>query len=557
MRQVKARHISRQDNFVSSKGLAALLAAAFISVPLTAGAAPAVPNPGDSISRPQVADSKPLVENDGAVTASVPTGTKFKLQSVKVNHEGMKLKEDKLQNITQNIIGKEISAQELNAAVAEITAYARKAGYPAAIAYIPEQTAKEGNLQLNIEPGRFAKIIIENEGVLQERLPKGYLAGLKEGQIIRTGKMEKALHNLRDLPGVTVQAVLSPGAEQGTSDLTVKLAKGDVDTYVLYAENYGNKAAGRYRYGLQADWRNLGGSGSRLNAGVLISNSNQQGYNIGWETPVGHSATVMGIGYSHSNYELGSIYSQLGAKGRSDTVSLYGRTPLINRVMEGLNLVYGYNYRKLKDELNGMNFGGRHAHSFNLGLDGRARTTENVLLYNVTLHSGNMTPDSGVARLMAEAGGTKGRFTKGTFDVTGLQKLGGPFDVMLKLSGQKAASNLDSSEHIYLGGAKGIRAYPQGEASGDEGILGNLELRYHTPVKGLTLSTYFDAGTVKAEKSRSGNTTLKGWGLGLTYAQPNDWFARVDYARRIGFADNLSRDAESRGRLWFMAGKIF
>ncbi|WP_218122882.1 YDG domain-containing protein [Selenomonas ruminantium] len=79
----------------------------------------------------------------------------------------------------------------------------------------------------------------------------------------------------------------------------------------------------------------------------------------------------------------------------------------------------------------------------------------------------------------------------------------------------------------------------------------------HTPVKGLTLSTYFDASWVKAEKSGSNATTLKGWGFGLTYAQPNDWFARIDYARRIGFADNLSRDAESRSRIWFMVGKVF
>ena len=47
---------------------------------------------------------------------------------------------------------------------------------------------------------------------------------------------------------------------------------------------------------------------------------------------------------------------------------------------------------------------------------------------------------------------------------------------------------------MYLGGANGVRAYPQGEGSGDEGVLGTLELRYHTNLPGLILSTYFDAG---------------------------------------------------------------
>ncbi|MCR5439076.1 MAG: hypothetical protein K6F01_06535 [Selenomonas sp.] len=50
---------------------------------------------------------------------------------------------------------------------------------------------------------------------------------------------------------------------------------------------------------------------------------------------------------------------------------------------------------------------------------------------------------------------------------------------------------------------------------------------------------------------------MKGWGVGLTYAQPNDWFTRLDYARRIGLPDNFSRDAASHGRIWFIAGKVF
>ena len=91
-------------------------------------------------------------------------------------------------------------------------------------------------------------------------------------------------------------------------------------------------------------------------------------------------------------------------------------------------------------------------------------------------------------------------------------------------------------------------------ASGDEGILGNLEMLYHMPVPGLTLSTYFDADTVKTEKSQRGNITLKGWGIGLSYNKPSDWFVRLDYARCIGFANNLSKDVSSKQRVWFISG---
>ena len=533
------------------------MAAAFWAMPVNVWAAPAVPAPADSIERPQVQDNGPVVDVDSQKSAAAQTGTHFHLNSVAVNHADMKLKDAELNKLTAELTGREISSGELNAVVDKITVYARSHGYPAAIAYIPEQTAVEGNLTLNIEPGRFDTITVETNGVLQERLAKGYLAGLKKGDIIRTNKLEKALRNLRDLPGIGVEATLAPGSQQGTSNLTVKLRHHDIDSYVVYTENYGSRSAGRYRYGVQAEWRNLEGSGSRLNVGGLISNANQHGYNVGFETPVGHSATTVGIGYSYSNYELGNDYRRWGVKGYSHTVSLYGKTPLQNSGANGLNLIYAYNYRKLTDEFNGVNFGDRHSHSFSVGLNGRNRTAVNALQYNVTLHTGTLGTDSDTAETLAKAGGTKGRFTKGTMDATAVQKLGGPFDVLLKLSGQKAASNLDSSEHIYLGGARGVRAYPQGEASGDEGLLGTLELRYHTKVPGLTLSTYFDAGSVKIQKSVAGSTTLKGWGIGLTYSKPNDWFARFDYARRIGFADGLSQDANSKQRMWFIAGKMF
>ena len=136
--------------------------------------------------------------------------------------------------------------------------------------------------------------------------------------------------------------------------------------------------------------------------------------------------------------------------------------------------------------------------------------------------------------------------------------LGHATDILCKFSAQKASGNLDSSEHIYLGGAHGVRAYPQGEGSGDEGLMGTMELRWHTPVRGLTLSTYLDAGHVEIARSGDeGNMTLKGWGVGLSYTRPGNWFARLDYARRIGSDEFMSKEAESRGRIWFMAGKVF
>ena len=60
-----------------------------------------------------------------------------------------------------------------------------------------------------------------------------------------------------------------------------------------------------------------------------------------------------------------------------------------------------------------------------------------------------------------------------------------------------------------------------------------------------------------AREGLRGTETLKGWGVGLAYNKPSDWFARLDYARRIGDDPNLSQEAKANGRTWFMLGKLW
>ena len=529
-----------------------------LSFPLLALAETAVPKPGESLRGTQTKQDVSLENVDTASGRQGAQSVRFTLTEIRVEHEGIKVKDADIDAITRKIVGKEIGAAELNATIGSITRYLRSHGYPAAAAYIPEQTAVDGKLLVKVEPGRLGKVHLSNESGLKDKAAERLLSGLKPGDIIRTRKLENALYNLRDLSGVEVQGVLSPGAETGTSDLTVQVANKKKTSIILYAENYGSKDAGRYRYGLQGEVRNLSGAGDRLNLGTLISNRKQHNYNISYETTLGRSASKLGIGFSRADYELGNAFAALGAEGIANTYSIFGRTPLWNTSSSGLAVTYGFDYRDIRDELKRFDVSWKkHSYVFHVGLDGMERGPQTSVQYNATLYTGTLVPDSDMANTLANLGRTKGRFTKGTADVTAVQGLGKNFDVLFKFSGQMAANNLDSSEHIYLGGARGVRAYPHGEASGDEGILGTLELRYHTPVKGLVLSTYLDAGHVRIAKEDKDGMTLKGWGIGLSYTKPNDWFARFDYARRIGSDPDMSNEARSRQRMWFIAGKVF
>lgn len=513
-------------------------------------AAPAVPRPQESLGEKPGREA--ALENELPAPSEHPAEVSFTLQSITVETGPLSLDAARLDAITAPYAGHEVTARALGEMLTALTNYARESGYPAAGAYIPEQTAKEGHLLVRFLPGEVGEVRIQNDSRLNDDLARGIAARLHPGAVITSRDLETALYTLDNLSGVRAAGALTAGRETGTSDVTIRLRDDKACTGTVYAENYGSKSSGRYRYGLAANLEDVGGTGGRLSAGLLISNHNQHGYNLAWEMPVGHSATRLGIGFSRSDYELGSIFSQLGAEGMANTYSFFGETPLWQTSRSALSVTYGFDHREMRDSMSGFSWK-KHSEAFHVGLSGMGRRDGSFLRYGAELRMGTLTAGSEIADVLGRAGETLGGFTKATLNVTAVQSLGHSTDLLLKAQGQIANRNLDSSEQLYLGGAQGVRAYPHGEASGDEGALGTLELRYHTPVKGLTLSTYLDAGHVRLVRSHHASETLKGWGIGLAYNN-HGWFARLDYARRIGGPTILSDDAKSRQRMWFLAG---
>ncbi len=306
----------------------------------------------------------------------------------------------------------------------------------------------------------------------------------------------------------------------------------------------------------------MGGTGGKMNLGALFSNNHLHNYYANYEMLVGRSGATLGLGLSRMDYELGGLSQQFGANGVANTLSLFGSTPVYHMTDRKLKVKYGFDYRRMKDEYDKYSILDRkkHSESVHVGVEGSEKQAGSLLNYDATLYVGRHHNDSTSygGKILDEISDTQGTFAKAVVNLTGVQSLGHRTDLMVKLQGQAASRNLDSSEQMYLGGANGIRAYPQGEGSGDKGVLGTAEFRYYTNLPGLVLSAYFDAGHVASRGDGSlVGETLKGWGLGVSYSKPNDWFARFDYARRIGSDPNMSSDARSKQRMWFILGKIW
>ena len=124
--------------------------------------------------------------------------------------------------------------------------------------------------------------------------------------------------------------------------------------------------------------------------------------------------------------------------------------------------------------------------------------------------------------------------------VSRLQAVTDRVSVYAQLSGQLASKNLDSSEKFFLGGSRRVRAYPENEAGGSQGVLASLEVRTQLP-RNLNATAFFDYGSVRVNKDNDiigavtdNHLTLKGGGVALGWTADFGLNVRATLARRAG-----------------------
>ena len=396
---------------------------------------------------------------------------------------------------------------------------------------------------------------------IEKILQEGFLKNLYAGMQLRSDILEMTLNNLNALPGVQAKGILEPGDKIGSSSLTIVLGASPIVEGAVYTDNYGGKYSGRYRYGMQVIVNEPLRSGDRLVIGGMLSNEKMKNYNLGYETAVNRTGGRLGISCAESDYTLGDYFTQAGAVGTAKTVSLYGSQPLSGRKSGNLRLIYGYEHNRLNDELRVFDYTARKSSDvFHLGLTGSLQSAVSYSGYSAVLRAGNLKLRSGEAQAADEFSRTEGGFSRFNFDVNHVSKLSKVTQFYIFAHGQLANRNLDSSEQFYLGGADAVRAYPQGEAGGDSGYQATAELRYQTPVKGMSMTLFADVGEVLARKN--GDTSdphrrLAGWGIGVVYSLDRSLYARLDYARKIKGESYRSEAEDKNGRLWFRLYKLF
>lgn len=297
----------------------------------------------------------------------------------------------------------------------------------------------------------------------------------------------------------------------------------------------------------------------------------------GFSTPLGDDGLRLSLDASSLRYALGGRTAPLEAKGDAQTYSARLAYPWIRSYETNLYVSADLSHKRYNDDALGLPLKRRRVsglglelagnHIDQLGGGGRNDASLKLVLGNADLDgvAGDLAQDKPTANVDGSFQRIGGRLSR-------LQLLGAKTSLLVAVSGQLAAQNLNSSEKFSLGGPSGVRAYPVGEASGDDAWLINLELKREL-AEGWSTSAFIDSGWIRtwhdtwAGWNAGSNTPvsyhLHGAGVSLSWIKPESINLDITAALPLGSnrgrqADGTNQDGSERSpHLWISYVKYF
>ena len=481
----------------------------------------------------------------GTMGEVAPTGRPTS-GGIKTTVPGLSFSE--VSRIAQPYMGKAVNFGDLDDICRQVTAYFESVNQPVVTALVPEQEIRGGVVQILVVRGKMGKVSVEGNRYFKSENLKSVVR-LKEGEDIDLGTLTDDMNWLNGNPFRQVEPSLSPGQSAGQTDVVLEVKdRFPIRPYVSY-DNFGIQSLGYDRYSAGASMIDIwSGWDQQLNYqyltsgsfNALVSNSGSYSVALPWE----HSLTFL-ASYSKSNPDAVGPLVQSGyywqVSGRYNIP-----LPTLN-VLDGLDYrhqVYaGYDFKAANSDLF---FNGAALDPVYNGLVGLYNISQFVLGYGLNLTDplgstsfetvlygspGGMTTDNSNASFQNIDGGADAQYIYGKFSLNRVFRL--PGDACLMLSGQiqQADSNLMPSESFGIGGYDTVRGYDQRSSNGDNGYLGNVEIR--TPpisiwqlagageaLDQLVLLGFLDYGQVlqySNDTTTSVNSHLMSVGPGLRY----------------------------------------
>ena len=476
-------------------GLAGLLACLAVAIPAEAQVPPGPGIPDQTIEpqrRPGAPDMAPRPPADIELPER-PTrppkgaeGPKVFVRKFQITGNTV-IPATTLESLVRSEEGQELTLEQLRAAAARITDYYAARGYILARAYLPPQDVREGVIEIAIMEGKIGDIEVTGNERYKSDVILRALTRVRDGKVVEESRLETAINDLNEYPGLNVRASLKPGAERGTTDILMTAQERLPLSGMADVDNYGSRFTGFWRYGFELGYGNLTGLGDTVSVRGIKSDSNGLSYGrASFLIPIGYYETKFAGSYVYSENGVGAEFAPLEAGGNLQSVELEIIQPFMKTAGANFQMSGGFEAARIVNKVLNAESGIDDLRVFRLGFSGDYR--DNYLgrwFYGLNWYQGvpwlggNWKNDKG-----ASVPNGPGSFSKWTLDLARLQSLviGGSY-LILRGTGQLANVNMVSYERLAVGGYYTVRGYPLAEYSGDKGYTATAELV--VPIPGL------------------------------------------------------------------------
>lgn len=464
---------------------------------------------------------------------------------------------------------KTVPLKTIIARVNEITARYQADGYPLSYAWLPENNFKDGNIRIVLVEGYVAHSDIQSDNSGTAARLKRLTQNIMVEKPLRQETFERNSILMARTPGSKVEANAQlPKNIYGAGVMKVKATQPRIwdITSTLDARKGQNLAL------VNGTLSNLTSYGDQLGVATLIpldSSTRKTYIGLNYQQYLNDNGLTMQLKGSFLNddqkdftpliYGANNSLIDYRKKATQYTGGVSFGYPLILMQKKQLSVSGGLDYTDKRDDftfrerLNGQTIGTgeQHQHirypALEFGVNG-------LRAFDKASISSRLTVRQGLDALGADAApsaGTDINFTqwKGNVDASWLigekWRLGGALD------GMWSDNDLPEPERVSYGAQRYGRGYSDGEATGDYGYGGQVELRYlHMRKESTWLSTvqpYVLADTAQTWFNRPGirHQRLASVAAGVTIGDTRHYSLSVEAARPVG-----DKPINSDGRDW-------
>lgn len=454
------------------------------------------------------------------------------------------------QSLLAPFTGEAVTIDRLQAAASALESGLKDRGFGFLRVIIPPQDA-QGVITLRVLAFKLNAVNVSGNQHFDTANILASLPALQTGETPNLREIARAQALANDHPAKQVSVTIQQGKAPDTVDAAVKVDDAKPLQFFASLDNTGTKQSGHTRLGVGVSHNNLFDRDHSVTATYTTSpdghSSDLQQYGLYYRAPIYELGGALSAYYTKSDTNTGVVANFFNVSGSGEFWGLRWTHRLLPLGSYSHAAEIGIEDRFFG---NGTTFNnvpiGTDVRSRPLllrytgRLDGAAYALAGNLEYAHNLSGGSGNSD---AAYVANRAGADSGWQAWRYALQGSHALG-TWTLNAKLRGQASGDALIPGEQFGLGGASGVRGFEEREGTGDQGMLGSVELMSPQIAEGLRVLVFTDAGQVRNHRAGAGVNAREGAssaGAGLRYQWRRNLSVMLDWAQVMNGAGTTNK----------------